>query len=87
MNLLNLFRRVGKRPSQMTVPQYEPPTSTHQQIMADLVSAGATQSEALTIVAKSAARNWRGASGNHTRGYLHEAELNATEGRLGGTRK
>ena len=88
MSLLNLFRRANKRPSQLVVelavPQHELPTAKHAQIMNDLVTAGATQAEALSIVAKSATRNWHGAVGNYTRGKLAEGQMNASEGRLGG---
>lgn len=87
MSLLNLFRRAKTRPSRLVadlaVPQHELPTDTHTQIMNDLVDAGATTTEALAIVAKSATRDWHGAVGNHTRGRLAEGQMNATEGQLG----
>lgn len=88
MNLLKLFRRANTRPSQLiaelAVPQHELPTGKHREIMNDLVRYGASEGEALAIVAKSATRNWHGATGNYTRGRLAEGQINATEGRLGG---
>lgn len=89
MNLLNILRRAGKRPhqlaEQLAIAQHELPTNSHQQIVSDLIGYGATTAEALAIVAKSATRNWHGAVGNHTRGNLAEGQMNATEGRLGGS--
>ena len=86
MGLFNRFRRSAPQQSAVAAEQYDLPTDKHQQIVNDLIDAGATTEEALHIVANTATRNWHAAAGNYTRGNLHEAELNATEGRLGGAR-